>query len=133
MASPQELDLRISRPGTWAKIRPAWSGRVRLLSNKVGKHKVFGQAAEMAYFFLFSVCPLLLVLTSVLGIVAEGENIRRDLLRYFARVMPPSAFELVTQALDEITDAAGGGKISIGITATIVSASSGMVAIIEAL
>src|SRR5690242_2405667 len=96
---------------------PLWASVLRELPREIQRDKVFGRAAELAYFFLFSVLPLLLVLTTLLGIVAEGETIRNDLLRYFQSVMPGSAYELVTRTLDEITEAAGGGKLSFGILA----------------
>jgi membrane protein len=47
--------------------------------------------------------------------------------------MPPSAFGLVGTTLDEITRESGGGKLSFGILLTLVTASTAMVSIIEAL
>ena len=110
-----------------------WSELTRRLATKISKDDVFGRAAELAYFFLFSVFPLLLVFTNLLGIISAGPEIQEDLLRYFRGMMPAPAYGLVSSTLDQITRTSGGGKLSVGIVLTLASASSGMVAIIEGL
>jgi membrane protein len=110
-----------------------WSVFLRRLSYEVDKDNVLGRAAELAYFFLFSVFPLLLVLTNLLGMLSAGSSIQHDLLRYFRTVMPYDAYHLVASTLEEVTKTSGGGKLSVGIIMTLAAASSGMVAIIEAL
>jgi membrane protein len=105
----------------------------RRIWTKVQVDNVFGRAAELAYFFLFSIFPLLIVLTSILGLLSAGAEIRAELLRYFRTALPWSAYQLVASTLDEITRGSGGGKLSIGIAIAIASASAGMVAVIEGL
>jgi membrane protein len=99
----------------------------------VQAHDVVGYAARLAYFFLFSICPLLIVLTSLLGMVSGGEQIRSELLQYFQTALPRSAYQLVASTLSEITHQSAPGKLSVGLVFTIASASSGMVAIIQGL
>lgn len=94
---------------------------------------VFGRAAELAYFFFFSIFPLLIALTSLLSVVSGGARFQGELLRYFHAVLPDSAFELLSTTLAEITESNRGGQLSFGIALTIVSASAGMVAVIEGL
>ena len=103
------------------------------LWRKVIADNVFGRAAELAYFFLFSIFPLLIVLTSILGRIAKGAEIQRELLRYFRTALPWSAYELVSNTLREITENSGGEKVSLGIAFALASASAGMVAVIEGL
>lgn len=92
------------------------------------------RAAALAYYFLFSLFPLLLFLLSMLGYFAErGTELRRDLFSYLARLVPRSAWDLVQKTLDEVTRNAGTGKISFGLLAALWVASSGIVAIGEAL
>ncbi len=100
---------------------------------KMQEDNVFGRAAELAYFFLFSIFPLLIVLTSLLGLISGGAEIRAELLGYFRTALPGSAYQLVVSTLREITHASGGGKLSIGIVVAIAAASAGMVAVIEGL
>jgi membrane protein len=92
------------------------------------------RAAALAYYFLFSLFPLLLFLLSMLGYFAErGTELRRDLFGYLARLVPRSAWDLVQKTLDEVTKNAGTGKISFGLLAALWVASSGIAAIGEAL
>ena len=111
----------------------SWRVFVRRLGYEIDRDNVLGRAAELAYFFLFSVFPLLLVLTNVLGMVSAGSKIQDSLERYFSTAMPPAAYRLISSTLEEISQASDGGKLSLGIFMTLASASSGMVAIIEGL
>lgn len=105
----------------------------RRVWTKMQNDNVFGRAAELAYFFLFSIFPLLIVLTSVLGLVPIGAEIREQLLRYFQSVLPWSAYQLVADTMSEITELGSGGKLSVGLVFAIASAAAGMVAVIEGL
>jgi len=91
---------------------------------------VFGRAAQLSYFFLLSLFPLLIFLSVLLGYIAHGGNILRDMLGYLADILPPAAFILVRKTLVQITNSAGGGKLSIGIIVTLWAASNGMWALI---
>jgi membrane protein len=88
----------------------------------------------LSYYFLLSLFPLLLVLVTLLGYLAEaGSELRASLMGYLGEVMPGSATALVQTTLDEISKQKGGGKISFGILAAIWAASNGMGAISETL
>ncbi len=71
---------------------------------------------------------------TLLGYFASaGTGLRDKLIVYLATVMPSSAIGLVHTTLDEITQSAGGGKLSLGILAALWAASNGMGAISSAL
>ncbi len=110
-----------------------WRELARRFWFKIDKDNVFGRAAELAYFFLFSMFPLLIVASSILGIFAFGADIRNEWLRHFRTALPRSAYDLVVQTLQEISNESGGAKLSLGIVAAIISAGAGMVAVIEGL
>lgn len=111
----------------------SWRELARRLWLKVQSDNVFGRAAELAYFFLFSIFPLLIAMTSLSGRVSAGEEIEHELLRYFRTALPWSAYELVAETLRGISGASGSGKLSLGVAITIASGSAGMVAVIEGL
>jgi membrane protein len=91
---------------------------------------IFEHSAQLAYYFLLAIFPLLLFVTALLGIFADmGAAMKVELMNSLALLLPSSAFELVRQIVDEVTRAAGGGKISFGILATLWAASNGMGAI----
>lgn len=101
---------------------------------RVNDHDIFGRAAQLSYYFLLALFPLLLFLMTLLGYLAQaGSDLRTKLLTYLATVMPSSAVTLVHTTLDEISQSAGGGKLSIGLLAALWAASNGMGAISETL
>ncbi len=95
------------------------------------RDQLLGRAAELSYFFLFSVFPLLLFLTTLLGYVARGnDELRRELFSWLATVSPSTAItQLLQDTVDSISDARGGGKLSVGLIAAVWVASNGMLAI----
>jgi len=100
----------------------------------IGKDKIFGHAAELAYFFLLALFPLLLFLTSMIGLViGSGTGLRHSLFDYLGKVLPGSASQLVSTTMFEVSNNSGGGKISFGILAALWAASNGMGAISETL
>jgi membrane protein len=102
--------------------------------NDIQQDDVFGRAAQLSYFFLLSLFPLLIFLTSVIGIVIGKESgVRQNLFGYLSHVMPPAAFKLIESTMQEVAVASSGSKISFGILAALWAASNGMGAITEAL
>lgn len=100
----------------------------------IGRDKIFSHAAELAYYFLLALFPLLLFLTSVIGLViGSGTGLRHSLFNYLGQVLPASASQLVSNTMLEVSSASGGGKISFGILAALWAASNGMGAISESL
>jgi membrane protein len=101
---------------------------------EMNEDDVFGRAAQLSYYFLLALFPLLLFLMTLFGLFAEGgSELRRSLMTYLGQVMPGSATELVQKTLDEVSASAGGGKLSFGALAALWAASNGMGAISETL
>jgi membrane protein len=95
---------------------------------------VFGRAAQLSYYFLLAIFPLLIFVSAVLGYVfAEDSELYYNLLTYLSALMPSPAYELVRTTVDEITSGATGGKLSFGLFATLWTASTGMEAVINGL
>ena len=95
---------------------------------------MFGEAAKLSYYFLLALFPLLIFLTTLLGYSANaGGPLYNSLLTYLRPVLPLAAFELVVNTLVEIHKGAGGGKLSIGIVATLWAASNGIKAMKDVL
>jgi membrane protein len=108
--------------------------RFKHLARRINDDEIFGRAAQLSYYFLLALFPLLLFLINVLGYLAqEGTAFRNQLLRYLAAVMPPSAVALVRSTLDEISLSSGTGKLSFGLLAALWAASNGMGAISQTL
>ncbi|HSE34125.1 MAG TPA: YihY/virulence factor BrkB family protein [Pyrinomonadaceae bacterium] len=101
---------------------------------RIEHDQVFGRAAQLSYYFLLALFPLLLFLVSLLGYFAQaGSELRNNLLNYLSAIMPGAAVTLVHTTLEEISTSAGGGKLSFGLLAALWAASNGMGAISETL
>jgi len=112
---------------TWAQLgKRVW--------HEVQEDNVFGRAAELSYYFLLAFFPFLIFLTSIIGLVlGSGTGTRHMLFSYLARIMPPSAFQLIDNTMWEVSSASTGGKLSFGILAALWAASNGLSAITESL
>jgi membrane protein len=100
------------------------------LWGRINDDDIWGRAAELSYYFLLSLFPLLLFLITLLGYFARaGSQLRRSFLSYLGTIMPYSAVELVHTTIEEISDKKGGGKLSFGLLAALWAASNGMGAI----
>ncbi|MDX6575956.1 MAG: rane protein [Blastocatellia bacterium] len=118
----------------WNSGKRNWQRLGRRVWRYIGKDKIFGRAAQLAYYFLLALFPLLLFLTSLIGvIIGSGTGLRHSLFNYLGKVLPGSASQLVSTTMFEVSSASGGGKISFGIIAALWAASNGMGAISESL
>ena len=76
--------------------------RLKRLIKRINDDDVFGRAAQLSYYFLLALFPLLLVLINLLGFMAQrGTEFRVKLISYLGAVMPSSAVALVHTTLDE--------------------------------
>jgi len=117
-----------------ALVRKYLSRLVARVAQRINDDDIFGRAAQLSYYFLLALFPLLLVLINVLGYLAqEGTAFREQLLTYLAALMPRSAIALVRNTLNEISTASGTGKLSFGLLAALWAASNGMGAISDTL
>jgi membrane protein len=105
-----------------------------LVWRRIRKDDVFGRAAQLSYFFLLALFPLLIFLFMLLGyfFAIERDTYAR-LLEYLGQVMPAPAFQLLRTTLNEITTKTDPGILSAGLVFSLWLASFGMIAIIEGL
>ncbi len=108
--------------------------QLKRLAKRIKDDRIFGRAAQLSYYFLLALFPLLLFLINILGYLAQEGTLFRDrLLLYLAALMPGSAFALVRATIDEISVSRGTGKLSFGLLAALWAASNGMGAISDTL
>jgi membrane protein len=117
-------------PSLWKLGGLSWVQLAKRVWNEIQEDNVFGSAAELSYYFLLALFPFLIFLTSVIGLVlGSGTGTRHVLFNYLARIMPPSAFQLIDATMYEVSTASSGGKLSFGILAALWAASNGLTAI----
>ena len=96
--------------------------------------EILGRAAQLSYYFLLALFPLLLFLVTLFGYMAgAGSHLRHKLITYLGNVMPDAAFRLVVATIDQVAEARGGGKLWFGLLAALWAASSGLNALGQAL
>jgi membrane protein len=118
-------------PTLWTRAGLTWRELGMRLWRQIWEDDVLGRCAELGYFFLFSVFPLLLFLTTLLGYLAGASaQLRWNLFWYIARLSPSQEVTaLLTNTLNEITIAKSGFKLYASIAVAIWVASSGMLAV----
>lgn len=100
------------------------------LAERVKDMDVTGLGAQLAFFFLLSIFPLLLFLITLLPYL----NLSKDqVYDFLVQIMPGEIYLLIEETLNEILTTQNTGLLSFGIIATIWSASLGMDALIKSL
>ena len=62
--------------------------------NEITANDVFGQAAKLAYYWLFALFPLILIMMTLFGMFGSTSTELQDhLLSYFADFLQPDAFQ----------------------------------------
>src|SRR4029079_17718616 len=99
----------------WGLGGVSWKTLGKRVISEIRSDDVFGRAAQLAYYFLLALFPLLLFLTSVIGLLlGSGTGVRHALFAYCSRVLPGAASNLVDSTMYEVTAASGGGKLTFG-------------------
>lgn len=91
-----------------------------------------GQAAQLAYYFLFAVFPFLLFLATLLGYLPIP-NLMESILQYLAALLPGEAVTLIQENVRQLVTNQKGGLLSFGIIAALWASSSAVAAIMDAL
>ena len=61
----------------------------RRVWSEIQEDDVFGRAAQLAYYFLLALFPLLFFLTSIIGVViGSGTGLRHSLFNYLSKILP---------------------------------------------
>jgi len=114
----------------WTRAGLGWRELAIRLFRQIYEDELLARCAELAYFFLFSVFPLLLFLTTVLGYAGAHSGLRADLFRLIARFSPSQdVTTLLSNTLAEITRSRNGAKLSLSLAAALWVASNGMLAV----
>ena len=95
---------------------------------------VFGHAAELAYYCLFALFPLILIMMTLFGMfVSKSSELQDNFLSYFAGFLPSESFQLLRNVAVELATHASGGKLTFGIISALWCVSGAIGAMIDAL
>jgi membrane protein len=89
---------------------------VKKVVKEIGDDRIPSLAAETAYYFFFSLFPLLLFLTPILGLIGNGQQLMESMIDRLSANMPADTLSLLRRVLGEIITSSGGaGIMSIGV------------------
>lgn len=104
------------------------------LYNRTLETDLFNRAAQVAFYFSFSLFPLLFFLLSLFGIILDStDTLKSELFVYLNRILPDVAFQLVRTTVNEIADGGSTGKLTLGLAIALWSASAGLDSVRSAL
>lgn len=107
---------------------------VRRTGKSIIADRVFGRAAELGFYFLFSLFPALFCAGAILGVAAfSAHHIYDRLLAYMALLIPSSAMGAVMNTFNQTAAASTSNKITLSLLGAIWSASVGISAIQDTL
>ncbi|OKL36155.1 ribonuclease [Domibacillus mangrovi] len=100
------------------------------LVRRIKASDVPGVGAQMAYFFLLSIFPLMIFMVTLLGYLPLDPNEIFNIIKDFA---PSDSLSMVQDTIQEVTSSQNSGLLSFGFLGTIWSASNAMNAVVKGL
>jgi membrane protein len=111
-----------------------WKTFFARLYDKVFETDLLNRAAQVAFYFSFSLFPLLYFLITLFGLVlGSTRDLENEIFNYLRQIMPGSAFEIVRRTVIEVIEGSTGAKLTFGLAVTLWSASVGIDGIRSAL
>lgn len=105
------------------------SSLLRLLWHRIEEDDIPGLSAQLAYFFLLSLFPLLIFIFTLLPYLPLPHH---DILGGIKEFAPPDTMDLIEKNVNYVMSQKHGGLLSFGIIGTIWSASNGIHALVRA-
>jgi membrane protein len=92
----------------------------RAVVEEIDANNVLGRAAELAFYFLFALFPLIFLMMTLFGLFTSHRvELQNDLFSFFANFLPPTAFQLLRRVTAEIAAHASQGKLTIGVVSAL--------------
>lgn len=107
-----------------------FSGFIKELITRIKNVDVTGLAAQLAFFFLLALFPLLIFMFTLLPYLNLDQA---EIFMFIRDYAPESVASLLEETLSDVLSQRSGGLLSFGVVATIWSASKGMNALTKAL
>jgi membrane protein len=87
----------------WSLRGLSWRELAKRTFRRSWEHGVFGQAAQLAFYYFLGIFPALLLLLVLLNTLSStGSDLRNTLLDYFQQVVPPEASALLAKTVAEL-------------------------------
>jgi membrane protein len=136
VASDERAAAGTGKPSksVWALGGLSWIELTKRVWKASDEDDIYNRAYELAYNFLIAVFPLMLFLMALFGLSAtEGDTLRSDLFLYLREIIPPLAYDLLQQTVNEIIQRSDEGKLTFGLLLALYAGSSGTTQLISTL
>jgi len=107
-----------------------WKGFIQGFIQKVTQADLSGMGAQLAYFFLLSLFPLLIFVMTLVPFLNLPQE---QVYTMMKELLPEQVYSLIGDTLKDVLENRNGGLLSVGILATLWSASNGVNALIKSL
>lgn len=115
---------RINKPAKYTKNPNFFS----YLIYRIGKDDASGLSAQLSYYFMLSLFPMLIFLLSIVPVVGVKQT---TIQKIISEHVPSDYASQVSSLIDDIMGNASGGLLSIGLILALWSASNGMTALMN--
>ena len=103
---------------------------VQHVKDEVLKDRVFGRAAELAYYLILALFPFLICMLTVLTFFPGSRDL---VIQYLSQLLPAEALVLIQEWVGELFESRSGAVLSFGLVFTLWSASAGVAALMDVL
>ncbi len=113
------------------KSKTTWYEFLRKTVNKFMENDTSERAASVSYSLILSVFPTVIFLFTLIPYIPV-ENLDERILGFFERILPAGTFDAVGTTIRDIVSRKQGGVLSVGFLLALYSATSGLVALMNA-
>lgn len=128
LSSKDKEHVYVSKINKPAKVKEE-SGFFNQLLFRFSLDNTSGMAAQLAYYFLLAIFPLLIFLLSIVPLFQIQPEVITGFIQDYA---PAEISSLLEGIIGDVLENSGGGTLSLGLILTLWSASNGMTALMNA-
>mgnify|MGYP000144327784 CR=1 FL=1 len=136
MAAEQADKARMSLRDEWREVWALGGLRVSTLARRVwdeiNADDVWGYAAQLAYYFLFSLFPFFIFLAALLAYIPIPD-LMEQIMALLGQLLPGTVLDMVKDNVLELVTQPRGGLLSFGILLALWTAASGIAAMTDSL
>jgi membrane protein len=109
-----------------------WYSFLTKIIDKIAGNDLSERAASVAYNLILAIFPTVIFLFTLIPYIKFIPNLDREIMQFFAQALPLGAFDVVDTTIKDIVSRPRGNVLSFGFILALYSATSGMVALMNA-
>ena len=114
------------------KSKTTWYDFIKKTITKIGENDTSERAASVSYSLILAVFPTLIFLFTLIPYITFIPDLQGQIMNFFKRILPGDTFSSVDTTIRDIISRPRGGVLSLGFLLALYSATSGLVALMNA-